>query len=272
MFCDVIDLRPGSARQWSCRSGNIARESNQNLSPRRLIYVVDRRTVVDQATDVALKLQKCVGESGLAVSPLRGQLADNRQVVARPLAPAIIIGTVDLVGSALLFSGYRSSYKRRPLEAGMLGQDSLLVLDEAHLSKPFEKLVRAIERNGPFQQDREGQPHGMPMKVIRMSATTDGSTVDNVFRLDIDPNSPTYELKADPDPNTGEERNQIITRFTGKKYLTVKRATSRRKNSTRHCVRPVAIELAQDDSLNGKADRRLVRFARCRERDCTTDP
>ena len=75
-------------------------------------------------------------------SILRGQLADNREWSRDPSRPAIIIGTVDLIGSALLFSGYRSSYKRRPLEAGLLGQDSLLVLDEAHLSKPFEKLVQ----------------------------------------------------------------------------------------------------------------------------------
>jgi len=69
---------------------------------------------------------------------LRGQLADNRDWTRDPTRLAINIGTVDLIGSALPFSGYRSSYKRRPLEAGFLGQDSLLVLDEAHLSRPFE--------------------------------------------------------------------------------------------------------------------------------------
>ncbi len=80
-----------------------------------------------------------------AISTLRGQLADNREWSRDPSRAAIIIGTVDLIGSALLFSGYRSSYKRRPLEAGLLGQDSLLVLDEAHLSKPFEKLLGSVE-------------------------------------------------------------------------------------------------------------------------------
>ena len=81
-----------------------------------------------------------------------------------PSRPAIIIGTVDLIGSRLLFSGYRPSYKLRPLDAGLLGQDTFLVLDEAHLSQPFEQLLKAI---GKFQRDQ-----GSPMRVMRMSATT----------------------------------------------------------------------------------------------------
>src|SRR6202012_4203285 len=90
-----------------------------------------------------------------AISTLRGRLADNREWSRDPSRPAIGIGTVDLIGSALLFSGYRSSFKRRPLEAGLLGQDSLLVLDEAHLSRPFEKLICAIGEGGAFQRGRD---------------------------------------------------------------------------------------------------------------------
>jgi len=41
----------------------------------------------------------------LAVSTLRGQFADNRQWADSPSQPAIIIGTVDMIGSRLLFSG-----------------------------------------------------------------------------------------------------------------------------------------------------------------------
>jgi len=136
----------------------IARARHPDKVPTRLIYVVDRRTVVDQATDLARKLRdnckQALGIEPPAISTLRGQLADNREWSRDPSRPAIIIGTVDLIGSALLFSGYRSSSKRRPLEAGLLGQDALLVLDEAHLSKPFEKLLGSIEQ---FQQSRDSQ-------------------------------------------------------------------------------------------------------------------
>ena len=136
----VIDLPTGLGKTMVMAIWLVALEKKLDV-PTRLIYVVDRRTVVDQASDLAEKLRDKFGKYKLAISTLRGQLADNREWSANPAKPAIIIGTVDLIGSALLFSGYRSSYKRRPLEAGLLGQDSLLVLDEAHLSRPFEKLI-----------------------------------------------------------------------------------------------------------------------------------
>lgn len=194
----VIDLPTGLGKTMVMVIWLIAWAAKK-LLPRRLIYVVDRRTVVDQATDIGsdlaflfapdnsdeneqvakrnpkiverkgqhaqalhdLRQNLGLGDGRLAVSTLRGQLADNREWSRDLSRPAMIIGTVDLVGSALLFSGYRSSYKRRPLEAGLLGQDSLLVLDEAHLSKPFEKLIRAVNDDGSFQKGREGFDHNV---------------------------------------------------------------------------------------------------------------
>ena len=115
--------------------------------PRRLVYVVDRRAVVDQATTVAEKIREKSQDSTdstLRVSTLRGQYVDNREWLADPAAPAIVVGTVDMIGSRLLFSGYGVSRKMRPYHAGLLGADTLVVLDEAHLVPPFEKLLAAI--------------------------------------------------------------------------------------------------------------------------------
>jgi len=181
----VIDLPTGLGKTMVMAIWLIAWAKNKKL-PRRLIYVVDRRTVVDQASDLAKKLRDNADTAlhlpDLAISTLRGQLADNREWSRDPSRPAIIIGTVDLIGSALLFSGYRSGYKTKPLHAGLLGQDSLLVLDEAHLSKPFEKLITSISS---FQS---GQ--GSPMKVIRMSATTAGEDAKRFKLEDADLSDP----------------------------------------------------------------------------------
>ena len=183
----VIDIPTGLGKTSVMAIWLIARQINANL-PRRLIYVVDRRTVVDQATDLANELFKNWNETKIfdgdppAISTLRGQLADNREWSRDPSKPAIIIGTVDLIGSALLFSGYRSSYKRRPLEAGLLGQDSLLVLDEAHLSKPFEKLLQSV---GALQKTRGADASSAePMCVVRMSATSPSDSTTPTFRLE----------------------------------------------------------------------------------------
>jgi CRISPR-associated endonuclease/helicase Cas3 len=123
--------------------------------PRRLVYVVDRRAVVDQATSVAERLRTwaaqdadakaALGLTGmLPVSTLRGQHVDNRAWLEDPAAPAIVLGTVDMIGSRLLFGGYGVSRKMRPYHAGLLGADALIVLDEAHLVPPFERLVEQV--------------------------------------------------------------------------------------------------------------------------------
>jgi CRISPR-associated endonuclease/helicase Cas3 len=116
--------------------------------PRRLVYVVDRRAVVDQASAFAARLAEAcpIGLDRPAVSTLRGSLADNRAWLEDPARAALVVGTVDMIGSRLLFSGYGVSRAMRPFHAGVLGMDTLVVLDEAHLSAPFEALLSSISR------------------------------------------------------------------------------------------------------------------------------
>jgi len=153
--------------------------------PRRLVYIVDRRAVVDQATEEAERLRKFVEDNPsissklgldskkLPVSTLRGQLADNREWLEDPSLLAILVGTVDMIGSRLLFEGYRVSRKMRPYHAGLLGADTLAVLDEAHLVPPFEQLLEAIgscpDTFGPADNDlRKIIP---AFKLLSLSAT-----------------------------------------------------------------------------------------------------
>jgi CRISPR-associated endonuclease/helicase Cas3 len=170
------------ALAWQAANGGVR-------LPRRLVYVVNRRTVVDQATDTAMQLREklraaddgpigdvrkvlrslCIDPnddaSPLAISTLRGELADNREWQADPVRPAIIVGTVDMIGSRLLFSGYGVSRRMRPFHAGLLGQDALLVHDEAHLTPAFGSLVRRVA-----QQQRD-QRETCPLQVLELSAT-----------------------------------------------------------------------------------------------------
>lgn len=172
--------------------------------PLRLVYVVDRRAVVDQATEVAEALRTWVaknqdvaqalglGDRAVPISTLRGQHVDNRAWLADPSAPAIVIGTVDMIGSRLLFSGYGVSRKMRPYHAGLLAADTLLVLDEAHLVPPFERLLDRIA-SGTDAQGRELVPvptEGAivvpPFKVLTLSATGRQRSADETFVLEAD--------------------------------------------------------------------------------------
>ena len=166
----------------------LALASHSERVPRRLAYVVNRRTVVDQTTAEVEKLRTNLAKAGLedvrtalnslcalktdcplAISTLRGAFADNREWSADPCRPAVICGTVDLIGSRLLFSGYRAGFKTRPLFAGFLGQDTLMVHDEAHLEPAFQTLLTAIEA----EQKRCGDAR--PLKVMQLSATKRGT-------------------------------------------------------------------------------------------------
>jgi CRISPR-associated endonuclease/helicase Cas3 len=157
--------------------------------PRRLVYVVDRRAVVDQATTVAEKIREGSGDSVLRISTLRGKYTDNREWLADPTAPAIVVGTIDMIGSRLLFSGYGVSWKMRPYHAGLLGADALVVLDEAHLCPPFEALLKGIARapDSAFGPRSEEEWKIVPrFRMMSLSATGRGDNQADggkIFRL-----------------------------------------------------------------------------------------
>lgn len=206
----ALDLPTGLGKTsvmaiWLIARARADAEAKKKL-PRRLVYVVDRRAVVDQATAEAEKLGAALdgaaqvlkeplglSDRRLPISTLRGQFADNREWLADPAAPAIIIGTVDMVGSRLLFEGYGVSRKMRPYHAGLIGADTLIVLDEAHLVPPFEKLIEAVEKGieADYAADRQGALGSReaalraiipPFRLLSLSATG-RERAGEIFRL-----------------------------------------------------------------------------------------
>jgi CRISPR-associated endonuclease/helicase Cas3 len=188
-----LDIPTGLGKTAVMAVWLVARALGASL-PRRLVYVVDRRAVVDQATEVAEALRAWVEKARpvaealglddrpLPISTLRGQHVDNREWLEDPSSPAIIVGTIDMVGSRLLFSGYGVSPKMRPYHAGLLGADTLVVLDEAHLVPAFEDLLRQVERGADSFGPKQPSLRGLvpELKLLSLSATgrqTDATTL-----------------------------------------------------------------------------------------------
>jgi CRISPR-associated endonuclease/helicase Cas3 len=192
---ELVDIPTGLGKTAVMAIWLVARACRAQL-PRRLVYVVDRRAVVDQATEVALSLRGFVeddrevknrlglrDDQPLPISTLRGQYVDNREWLEDPAAPAIIVGTVDMVGSRLLFQGYGVSRKMRPYHAGLLGVDTLVVLDEAHLVPPFEHLLQSVATDTAFRPWHEPYRPLLPrFQLLALSATRRGRSGD-VVRL-----------------------------------------------------------------------------------------
>ena len=179
----VVDIPTGLGKTSVMALWLIALAEGARL-PRRLVYVVDRRAVVDQATRFAERLRSNMpGElsarlgidarAGLPISTLRGGFAGNRDWLEDPAKPAIVVGTIDMVGSRLLFEGYGVSRGMRPYHAGLLGVDALVLLDEAHLCPPFEALLRQVEshRDGKLGPVGGSDSLTPPFRLMSLSAT-----------------------------------------------------------------------------------------------------
>ncbi len=162
----------------------------------RTFFIVDRRIIVDEAhdhaMDIAIKLRDATdgvvsevaerlkqfgGELPLQVSKMRGGMLRHNGWTDEPNQPTVCLSTVDQVGSRLLFRGYQVGERSRSVHAGLVGNDSLLILDEAHLSNAFHQTLRAV--TSKYAKWAEKSP-ARPPTVVKMSATTTG---ENVFDL-----------------------------------------------------------------------------------------
>jgi len=174
-------------------------------APRRIILVVDRRVIVDQvgirarklraalesptseATGaVALALRRMVGEGVAAyrsealleTAVLRGASLRDDAWAQHPHVPVLAASTVDQVGSRLFFRGYGVSDGMRPVHAGLMGCDTLLLLDEVHLARPFADVLAQLERlRGPRG------PVPRRFQAVQLSATP-GAGQTQCFRLE----------------------------------------------------------------------------------------
>ena len=230
----VVDVPTGLGKTSIMALWLIALAEGANL-PRRLIYVVDRRAVVDQATRFAKRIKDNLppevagrlglGSAGLPISTLRGGFADNREWLQDPSRPAVIVGTIDMIGSRLLFEGYGVSRRMRPYHAGLLGVDSLVLLDEAHLCPPFEALLRQVEMHRDSQLGPKDVMHWSPPPFRLMSLSATGRELASV------PSSSFFRLKQQ-DCEEPEVRKRLnaqkrlkLTELNGAQSLTEQMAS-----------------------------------------------
>lgn len=107
--------------------------STRDDTPRRLVYCLPMRTLVDQVKDSVDKWLDKLGLRGeVAVGVLMGGDVD-RDWSRRPEQDAILIGTQDMLLSRALNRGYGLSPPAWPVEFGLLNNDSLWVVDEVQL-------------------------------------------------------------------------------------------------------------------------------------------
>ena len=157
----------------------------------RIFLVIDRRLVVDDVTRHAKTLAEKIsdgseavlahvrerllrfgGEQPLQVATLRGGMYRSSTWADRPNQPLVVVSTVDQVGSRLLFRGYGISERGWPVHAGLVANDSLMIVDEAHLSQPFLDTVERVRRYQGDEWVEERWRVAPPLRLVTMSATS----------------------------------------------------------------------------------------------------
>lgn len=176
--------------------------------PQRIFHVIDRRTVINQAAEEVEKAASDINGAteGSVLYPVRKALetllgpGDETAVITQAIhgqtprgkdwmraTGAVIVSTTShQFVSRLLFRGYGVSPAESPIHAGLVGVDSLVLLDEPQLSDPAVETVKTVQR----MQGQVDATLGVPgLQLVILGATPSKSTSDmgDGDRMGIDP-------------------------------------------------------------------------------------
>lgn len=211
----AIDLPTGSGKTACIDIAVFALACQSSLpveartAPRRLFFCVNRRVIVDEAytrakriaamiwkaeqsatddkpvlRDVAAGLRIIAGTTAdhqlppLDVLELRGGVYRDSRWARSITQPAVVCTTLDQLGSRLLFRGYGVSSNAAPIQAALIAYDSLVFLDEAHISEPFRQTLDHVTRYLDPQKWAEQAIGVQPLRVVPMTATPNDEMVD----------------------------------------------------------------------------------------------
>ena len=188
----------------------------ERTAPRRIFFCVNRRVIVDEAHSRARRIARAIWEAEqddakgnavlrevaealrvvatttaehetppLDVLELRGGIYRDNRWARSIVQPAVICTTLDQLGSRLLFRGYGVSTNAAPIQAALIAYDSLILLDEAHISEPFRQTLENVHSYLDPKKWAEESVGSHPVTVVPMTATpTDQMRKRGVIQLD----------------------------------------------------------------------------------------
>jgi CRISPR-associated endonuclease/helicase Cas3 len=146
-------------------------EGVKRATPRRLVYCLPMRVLVDQTHRNACEwLQRLgllgqLGEGKISAHPLMGGADDLRTWVEYPDEDMILIGTQDMLLSRALMRGYGMSRYQWPIHFALLHNDALWVFDEVQL------MGGGLSTSAQLEAFRRRFPLARASRSIWLSAT-----------------------------------------------------------------------------------------------------
>jgi CRISPR-associated endonuclease/helicase Cas3 len=136
---------------------------DKEQTPRRLIYCLPMRVLVEQTRT---NIEEWLGRIGTEIKVYTLMGADlEEEWESHPEAPAVLVGTQDMLLSRALNRGYGMSRYRWPLHFGLLNNDCLWIFDEIQL------MGAGLPSSTQLAAFRENFSTFGPVASIWMSAT-----------------------------------------------------------------------------------------------------
>lgn len=163
----------GVVNAWLWNRLSLADKGKCEKWPRRLVYCLPMRTLVEQ-TEAEIRdwVKKLIKAKAIAFEPRIVVLMGGENPEGRdkdwdlyPEEPAIIIGTQDMLLSRALNRGYGMSRYRWPMHFALLNNDALWVMDEVQL------MGSGLETSAQLQGLRKATGLLQPCASWWMSAT-----------------------------------------------------------------------------------------------------
>ena len=175
-------------------------------TPRRLVYCLPMRTLVEQTVERAGRWLEALGMSDqVALVTLMGGQPDTEWYLD-PERPTIIVGTQDMLISRALNRGYGMDPARWPIDYGLLNNDCLWILDEVQL------MSNGLPTSTQLAGIRSKLGTYGPVGSLWMSATARADWLNT-----IDHDAPTVqqvvELSADDLASPGLSRRYNATKL-----------------------------------------------------------
>jgi CRISPR-associated endonuclease/helicase Cas3 len=174
---DILEVPTGAGKTHAVLVAWLYERLVKRRGPRRLVYALPMRSLVEQTATVAreIRVRLELSAEDIPIHVLMGGESED-DWREQPEHSQILVGTIDMLLSRALNRGYGENRFRWPVSFGLLNADCRWVFDEVQLMGP----ARATSAQLDGLRAKLGT--ALPCQTVWVSATVDAGALETVDR------------------------------------------------------------------------------------------